>query len=298
MKTFIPIIFLFLCSIAHSQSKDQSDIGKEGTLFFKDGTEQKGFIKIDKKNHIWFRKTKENDEVLYNFNEVARFNIITNIGTFRDYHYELVPMGSKTKVVLVDDANETGILYFKDKTVKKGIIKFVKNHSIEFKENEEADKIIFNFDEVYKINYNHSDGNIYDFVYKLVVKEFKTKIVLLKSEISGEKLNLLTLAKERAGFGIPIGYFLPVAAGVNFTASFAIPLGGGGEYFEYYLSKENDLYATQITRSSIRNSHFKNTVGPEFFSDCEDIVKKIKNKYFENDDAEGLVNYYNTNCNK
>jgi hypothetical protein len=298
MKKIISALLLFLCSISYAQSKDQTDIGREGTLFFKDKTEQKGFIKLDKKNHIWFRKTKDDDEVLYNYNEVIRFNAITNLGTFRDYHYELVPMGSKTKVILVDDANETGTLYFKNKTQKKGIIKFVEKSRLEFKEHENAEKQIYNFDEVYKINYNHSDGNIYDFEYKLVVIENKTKIILLKSEISDSKLNLLTLAKERAGFGIPVGYFLPIASGINFSITANIPLSQGGEYFEYYLSRENDLYATKITRSNINNSHFRNTVAPEFFSDCEDIVEKIKSKYFDKYDAIGLVNYYNTNCKK
>ncbi|MFT5215190.1 MAG: hypothetical protein ACI83H_000298 [Glaciecola sp.] len=68
MKNIILILLLFICSITYSQSKDQSDTGREGTLFFKDGSEQKGFIKVDKKDHIWFRKTKGDDEVLYNFN--------------------------------------------------------------------------------------------------------------------------------------------------------------------------------------------------------------------------------------
>lgn len=296
MKQIATILLIILSSITYSQSKDQSDIGKEGTLFFKDGSEQKGFIKVDKKNHIWFRKTKEDDEVLYNFNEVIRFNLRTNLGTYRDYHYEMVPMGTKTKIILVDDANESGTLFFKDKTEKEGVIKFLKNSMIEFKESGSDQKVKYSFDQVYKITYNHSDGNIYDFVYKLVVRDNKTKVLLLKSEISDKKVNLLTLEKKRKGFGIPIGYMLPVSPGLSLTASVGVPIGKSGEYFEYYLSRENDLYATQITNSNIRNSHFKNNVGPDFFNDCEDIVQKIKEKYFESHDIQGLVNYYNNNC--
>ena len=185
-------------SISFSQSKT-SGIGKEGTVFYKNGTQEKGFIKIDKKNHIWFRKNKDSDEVLYNFNGVVRFNTLSNKGTLRGYHYELIPSGNKTKIILVDEAKDKGTLFFKNKTQKKGIITF-KNNNVIFKENEDSEEKVYNFNAIYKLNVNNDKGDVDDYEYKLVVKENKTKVYLLKSEIYG-KVNLYTRSFKRVGYG-------------------------------------------------------------------------------------------------
>jgi hypothetical protein len=280
---------LFICSISYAQSKDQSDIGREGTLFFKDKTEQKGFIKLDKKNHIWFRKTKDDDEVLYNFNDVTKFNTITNKGTLRNYHYELVPSGSKTKVVLIDEEKDTGTLFFKDNTTKKGIITFKKNN-IYFKESEADEEKVYTFDKVYKLSVHNNKGDIDDYEYKLIVDENRTKVYLLKVKIIG-KVSLF--AEEINGHdpGMPM---MSMNNGLV-TTTF---MGGGGPItiIKYYLSKENDMYAMRIPIPNTKNYHFRKNIAPEYFSNCKDLMEKLNSKSFDKEDFEGIVKYFNDKC--
>jgi len=304
MKQFIPIILLFFCSISYSQSKDQSDIGREGTLFFKDKTEQKGFIKIDKKNHIWFRETKDDEEVLYNFNEVNKFNTITNKGTLRNYHYELIPSGSKTKVILVDEEKGFGTLFFKDKTEKKGIIQFKKNN-IHFRENEDAEERVYTFNEVYKLSVHNNKGDIDDYEYKLIVDENRTKVFLLQTKIIGKvSLFVSVFNGYSPGSSITTMNSPTVIINNNGTANISntgfttTNFGGGGPVtiIKYYISKENDLYATRIPILNTRNYHFRKNISPDFFSGCKDLMKKINSKSFHKEDFEGIVNYYNNEC--
>lgn len=289
MKKIIPILILFLCSISYAQSEDQSDIGREGTLFFKDKTEQKGFIKLDKKNHIWFRKTKDDDEVLYNYNEVNRFNTITNKGTLRGYHYEMVPSGSKTKIILVDENKDLGTLVFKNNIEKTGIITFKKNNII-FKENEDAEEMVYTFNEVFKLSVHNDRGEIDDYQYKLIVDENKTKVYLLKVKIIG---TVSLFVSEINGYdpGMPMMSMNNGSVTTHF-------MGGGGPVtiIKYYISKENDMYATRIPVPNTRNYHFKKNIAPEFFSDCKELMKQINTKTFDKYDFEGIVNYFNNNC--
>lgn len=263
-------------SISFSQSKT-SGIGKEGTVFYKNGTQEKGFIKIDKKNHIWFRKNKDSDEVLYNFKEVVRFNTLSNKGTLRGYHYELVPSGNKTKVILVDEAKDKGTLFFKDKTQKKGIITF-KNNNVIFKENVDSEKKVYDFNTIYKLSVNNDKRDVDDYEYKLVVKNNKIKVVLLKSIIIGSVILLSTTNSY-------------IINDPNFGIS-------SGLYTAYYLSKDNDLYATKLLPSNIYNYHFRKNIAPSFFGKCEELMKIINDKTFGKSDIKKVVNYYNNECNK
>mgnify|MGYP000167723913 CR=1 FL=1 len=99
MKKITTILFIILCSITYSQSKDQSDIGKEGTLFFKDGNQKKGIIEF-KKNNIYFRENKDSEEKVYTFNDVYKLSINKDNGEIDDYEYKLVIEEPKTKVYL------------------------------------------------------------------------------------------------------------------------------------------------------------------------------------------------------
>jgi hypothetical protein len=286
MKRIIPILLLFLCTIAYSQSKDQTDIGREGTLFFKDGTEQKGFIKLDKRDDIWFRKNKDSSEVFYKKNKIERFNTISNKETLRNYHYGINPKKKFSNIVLIDEDKDLGTLFFKNGTQKNGIIEFKKGNIL-FKENKDSDEKVYTFNDVYKLNVNNDNGDNDDYEYKLVVEKNKTKVYLMQPKIHG-KVSL---------------YIRDVEA--SYQISQQNPFGPDSYYrgnrtlTEYYLSKENDMYATKIILSNLRNNHFRLNIAPIFFSDCEYLMGMIMRRSFEKDDFEGLVNYYNNSerCN-
>lgn len=200
-------------------------------------------------------------------------------------------MGSKTKIILVDEAKDTGTLFFKDKTEKKGIIAFKKNNIL-FKENENAEEIVYTFNEVYKLSVHNEKGEIDDYEYKLVIEENKTKVCLLQIRIIG-KISLFITAINGRDPGMPM---MSMNNGLV-TTTF---IGGGGAITltRYFISKENDLYATRIPIPNTRNYHFRKNIAPDFFSNCKDLMKKINSKSFDTEDFEGLINYYNNKCQK
>jgi len=288
MKKIIPILLLFICSISYAQSKNSSDIGKEGTLYLKDGTEQKGFIKIDDKENIWFRKDKDSSEVYFTKDKIEKFNTITSKGTIRHYHYEVNPKKRFSNMILVDEEKGLGTLFFKNGTQKNGIIEF-KRGNIYFKENKDSDEKVYTFNDVYKLNLNNENGEIDDYEYKLVVEKNKTKVYLMKPKIIG-KVSLYTRdIYGNSGYWQSDGF----SGGSIFVDT------GVNSYTEHYLSKENDLYATKIILSNLRNNHFRLNVAPIFFGDCKYLMGMIMRRSFEKDDFEGLVNYYNQSerCN-
>ncbi len=64
----------------------------------------------------------------------------------------------------------------------------------------------------------------------------------------------------------------------------------------YYVIKEGQPMAKYIKGNNIDYGRFK-TNALKFFSDCESLVKKIKNKKYKRKHLEDIVNYYNENCN-
>ena len=63
-----------------------------------------------------------------------------------------------------------------------------------------------------------------------------------------------------------------------------------GVRYYYYQRNDDKLF-------SPNNLYFKKEMS-EYFSDCEELVNKIKTKEFKRNDAEKIVEFYNTNCVK
>ena len=72
-----------------------------------------------------------------------------------------------------------------------------------------------------------------------------------------------------------------------------------GTSITYYLSKENEDYVTTIAyikSINVGKSFEKKAI--EYFSDCPELVQKIKAKVFRKRDIEEIVKYYNSNCER
>jgi len=270
------LLILLTFSICTFSQNSQAELKEMGTLFFKDGSQVSGLIKLDDSD-ILFKKDENSDEIIYNANSVVKFNIINKNGSLRDYHYELIIKHNRKKIILVDDSKDKGILFFKDKTQKKGIIK-IKKSKIKFKKDRDSEEQTYNFNSVYKLNIQGDKGEIDTYVYKLMVKENKTKVVLLKSVITGN-VNLLSETNNYTSYD------------PNFGVS-------SGIYTAYFLSKGDDIYATKIIKPGISSGYFRKLIAPIFFSDCQELMTIINKKRFGKTDIKRVVNYYNTKCNK
>lgn len=271
--TLIVLLLFSICSYAQTSKSSSLE---NGTLFFKDGTQKSGIITIDGLD-ILFRKDENSEEKFYNFNSVNKFNIENKNGSLRNYHYELiVKNNNKTKVILIDESKDKGIIFFKNKTQKSGILK-IKGSKVKFKKDQDSKEEIYDFNSIYKLNVQGDNGEIDEYEYKLVVKENKTKVFLLKSVIIGN-VSLYSLTNSYT-INDP-----------NFGLS-------SGLYTAYYLSKKDDLYATKILPPNIYNYHFRKNIAPIFFGKCKELMEIINDKTFEKYDFEKVVNYYNKECN-
>jgi len=269
------LIILLIISFSLSAQNSIQTLDEKGTLFFKDGTQKSGLIKLDDSDIIF--KTDETSEAnIYNANSVVKFNIINKNGSIRNYHYELIIKHNRRKIILVDESKDKGILFFKDKTQKKGIIK-IKGATIKFKKDIDSEEQKYNFNSVYKINIQGDNGEIDTYEYKLIIKENKTKVVLLKSVLIGD-VNLLSETNDYT----------------NYNSNFGV---SSGSFTAYYLSKKNDIYVTKIIKPGISTGYFRKLIAPLFFSDCKELMSIIKDKSFGKTDIRRVVNYYNTQCN-
>lgn len=285
MKKIILFTFLFSWLGAFAQ-----DI-KEGTIYYKDNREEKGFIRFGEKTNIWFKKNKDSVEVIHNYNDIYKFNTISDNGSIRNYHYELVPGESSTKVIVVDEDLDKGEVFFKDKTQKKGFIKIEKN-SVLFKDNKDSEEEKhYDFNSIYKVSVNNDKGEVDNYEYKLYVKDYKTKVYLALIKVKGKVSYYHKIYDTVSSW-----YSNPTTGNSNPTIGFDSGFGEHTPRPSFFLSKENDLYLTLIPLHNTKNGQFRKNVAPLFFSDCPDLMDKIKKKQFEKLDFEGIVNYYNTKC--
>ncbi|PHS67267.1 MAG: hypothetical protein COB12_03705 [Flavobacterium sp.] len=82
----------------------------------------------------------------------------------------------------------------------------------------------------------------------------------------------------------------------NFNAPTGMGMSSNSTSLSYYVIKEGQNIAKYLKGNNIDYGRFK-TNAIKFFSDCESLVKKIKNKKYKRKHLEDIVNYYNENCN-
>ncbi len=82
----------------------------------------------------------------------------------------------------------------------------------------------------------------------------------------------------------------------NFNAPTGMGMSSNSTSLSYYVIKEGQNTAKYIKGNNIDYGRFK-TNALKFFSDCESLVTKIKNKKYKRKHLEEMVTYYNENCN-
>jgi hypothetical protein len=108
------------------------------------------------------------------------------------------------------------------------------------------------------------------------IKYSKSKSTLMTEVISGKASLYL---RSQVSMGAPTGMGAP---STNTNTSF-------------YVLKEGQTIAKYIKGNNIDYGKFKNNA-LKFFSDCESLVTKIKNKKYKRKHLEEIVTYYNENC--
>lgn len=175
-----------------------------------------------------------------------------------------------------------GERYFGKARVKKS------NEHIDFHPEDGSENIIFDYTTLDTL-YLHSEGTMLPHVYKIIEEnDNRTKIMLLEIERNGNlKLFSFVRVGGVGGFGGGFG---------GMPASF---YGGSmGEYALFYLAKGDDMFVHKIINPSIRSKNFINFI-EEYIHDCPSLLKKIKQKAFNDDEGlQAVIDYYNNQCPK
>ena len=111
---------------------------------------------------------------------------------------------------------------------------------------------------------------------KKYIKYSKSKSDLMTEVIKGKTSLYL---RSQVSVGAPTGMGAP-STNTNIS---------------YYVIKEGQPIAKYIKGNNIDYGRFK-TNALKFFSDCESLVTKLKNKKYKRKHLEEIVTYYNENC--
>lgn len=177
---------------------------------------------------------------------------------------------------------QEAILFFKDGTSIKGLGMIKKAN--DFASFRSRDKILFRVSENDKPDLWTSED-----VKGITFIDFENSIIMEYLKVDKyEKMELLEVITD----GTVKLYKQTKIVDVYFTQNNE-NFGYGGmakaEVEAYYLKKESEEYPTII-----KDNYIKST--SKYFSDCELLVKKIKNHEFTFDTIDKLVNFYNDIC--
>ncbi|MEE9409248.1 MAG: hypothetical protein V3V28_14375 [Polaribacter sp.] len=169
-----------------------------------------------------------------------------------------------------------GILYFRDSTEKKGLIKITSDDEIKFKETRKGKKQIYNYESIKKIHFYKNNKTLY-------YKHNNSSVYLLEKEVSG-KIDL---------------YFKIVNSGHIMGANGMMM--HGGFYNTYYIgNKGSDII--EALDENVKSREFWLTFS-KYIKDCQYLIEKVKDKKsikknFRKKKSRliNMVNDYNTNC--
>ena len=190
-----------------------------------------------------------------------------------------------------------------DGTVKNGLARIRDLRlDIKFKAKKEAKKEFFDFKEIRSISIVEVGKVItYEVKYKTkktapIVNETKKKDDYDDDDDEWEENDVYESVRMPYLFEVVVKGDVSLYTFSTMTGSNGM-MGGGGSITTYYLSKGNDDYVTTIAyfgSLNVGKSFKKKAI--KYFSDCPNLVQKIKDKVYKKRDIKEIVEYYNSNC--
>ncbi|KFF15956.1 hypothetical protein [Flavobacterium hydatis] len=182
--------------------------------------------------------------------------------------------------------NQECIIYFKEGDSIEGF-GLIRNNKIKFKISKDSETDSWDFENVYKIKFIGIDI-VQTYEYLKLNSSGNPKLVELI--VDGE-VNLYRM--EKAQDFINPKLKKTAAPNQNITS---LP---NYSYFTeqtkdlYYLKRKNNQYATHINIGILSNWK---KISTSYFSDCDILVKKIKDNKFSSNQIKEIVEYYNDIC--
>jgi len=163
--------------------------------------------------------------------------------------------------------------------ILEGVARLNLNNEIVFKKDIDDDKIFYNYKTAKSVKLT-IEGKQEEYAYKIVDGVAHPHAIKLLEVFT--KGNVILYFKKKSS---------------NTTHTGVTPTGMGMMYtnFDYYLGVPGQDLVTDLRNGNTYSKRFK-TIAKEYFSDCPDLLKKIKDKYFKRYEIRAVVKYYNNNC--
>jgi hypothetical protein len=175
--------------------------------------------------------------------------------------------------------NKGATLYLRNGDTLRGLAKFTQG-GVQFRYNKKSVKENFSDYEIKKIDIEEEGDNSITYRYKLVVNNQQMAIPMPMILIAKGKINLYRMTITNTNFGM-----------FNKTQMVTT-----NTFKHYYVCRNNSDVVTRIAIvGTFLDKNFIKTAS-KYFSDCEDLVKKIKNRYYKKKNIEEVVNFYNRKC--
>ena len=168
------------------------------------------------------------------------------------------------------------VLIFKDGTRLKGLGKTLSDGTMKYRKNKKEKPRFIDLKDVEKIKIYKKDG-VYFRAYKKIKGTSKYKYLELIEE------GKLTIYRKFKGVYLPVD-------------SNGLPFYGlKKNLVDYYVQREGEEEVTPLISSGFFSANFKK-VALDYFSDCKELIYKIKQEELTKDDFSLIVNFYNYEC--
>ena len=176
----------------------------------------------------------------------------------------------------------------------EGVARLNLNNEIVFKEDIDADKIFYNYKTAKSVDLT-IEGEQKKYAYKIVDGvAYPHAIKLLEVFTEG---NVILYFKKKTTTDAFAGqnFANEMSQGVNNSVSNNVLKDVKYTNFDYYLGVPGQDLVTDLRNGNTYSKRFK-TIAKNYFSDCSDLMNKIKSKYFKRYEIRSIVNYYNNDC--
>lgn len=187
--------------------------------------------------------------------------------------------------------NQRAVIYLRNSDTLRGYARISLKNKIIFREKKELDKQRLDSKTVKKISINEN-GLTREYEYKLLRKKSGQAVPTLMTPVTLGKINLFRTTAQR------FSHLGNSDFGMNNQNSFGFPSGTYFSIDQYYVGEDETDFVEHLTSTefNIFGKSFRKTAS-EYFKDCPELVKRIKNRTYRKNDIEEIVTYYNEECN-
>jgi len=178
-----------------------------------------------------------------------------------------------------------GTLFFKDGSVKEGLVRLTNGEKVKFRPNKKAKATKYVFSELTEVR---------------IMESSKPSIYV---QILAKGHNGPRIVKEIVKGRVSLYHLETIGSSPMYMPNAGDPGGGSFTTFGTYniknlfVKREGENVATHLGSDQLFTKNFKKAAS-EFFKDCEVLVSRIQQREYKKRDVKEIVTFYNNKCDQ